>query len=1169
MSDLYQHETHRFASAGLQLRTPVDLTPPNQYTQLTNALPSVEGQLVARAAIKQIVNLPYPNEPSAGLHSLTRLNQQAISAVGDRVAGVDTTVQTLALPAGNTPVLRDIGRTGDPLSLPNFHFQADTASWQIIADRMGMKKYLGGTGAGYYVPLGIIPPSRSLTSKGIIGAAASAVASGVGNLSGGVAAAGVVARPTTLLNGWGDNGHVGAYELGVPQGFGFGLNGPAVAYNNPGNAFDGDPNTAASITLLHTHTYAGCVWSFQGFTGSSGVIGLSLNITSEVPDPGPFGISPGSWLRSAGVWYSLDAGSTWTQIYNVNTRTKQTDQVPIPSGQDITKIQVMAFLDAHDDMSHNVFEISIAPSVTPGPGYDWVYTYFNLITQSESNPSLPNWGTQYEQLAPAVITTPDPGFAGTAALSTIGGGGSTPVGAVLTAASEFESRQSVLFTGWPAATQQYSALYFEIQMSATVGGGDIGGAVYWAIYYSTDGGVSWKIALDGNNSIDYGATDLQPSFLLFLNLNQDLTKLQLRAVVMGVGNTTIPQNVTARRIRDRAGNLIITDLLTGGGGNRTVTLTITDIRTSGVFLTATPNTLDLASQQATVTVINSFDPQVGAFRLYRRGGTVTASWAFVQQYPMTAHDGLPVTLIDNVSDINLGAFVNINNDPPVTSVYVQNRALPYIWGPAFDPARLFGCGDPDRPGAVYFSNPGNADGWSSNNFIDVSAPSDPMQNGTVFNTRNYAFSKERMFEITQSLAGGGNFQPFETPCRRGLISPWGLLSTARAVYFVAKDGIYATTGGPEESLVENNIKPLFPTLDSPVGVMVEGYPAVDLERIEDIRLRYHNDELYFIYRGVSPATLQCLVFDQNKNRWRAAKFPVSIATIYSEEGGPASSLLLGDEDGTLFNTGTGSDIWLTNVGGGGMGPPPPPPPMIVTGPVPVVIQTGAFDQGSPLNLKEYGNVIFDIDPGGATNILPVTITPLLNGETITEAAITVTGTGRQQIPLTLGDVFGFNIEFNITFSRSDTVNPVIYQFDILWRPEPVSLTHWEARESSYGMPGFGHIRDSYVAIRSSSAVILTMTFDGIVQTYTIPSTGGLRQKVYVPFAANKGKLYKFSFDSVDGVSQFRLYVQDCELRVKPWVTSLGYQTVRAWGGETSLVTDAYESAILGSGGSGR
>src|SRR5215469_16513890 len=61
----------------------------------------------------------------------------------------------------------------------------------------------------------------------------------------------------------------------------------------------------------------------------------------------------------------------------------------------------------------------------------------------------------------------------------------------------------------------------------------------------------------------------------------------------------------------------------------------------------------------------------------------------------------------------------------------------------------------------------------------------------------------------------------------------------------------------------------------------------------------------------------------------------------------------------------------------------------------VRLRTGAHDQGVPLNQKQYGNVIIDLDPGGATTNQPVFVTPYINGEVASQATISVTGTGRQ------------------------------------------------------------------------------------------------------------------------------------------------------------------------------
>lgn len=168
----------------------------------------------------------------------------------------------------------------------------------------------------------------------------------------------ILQRPTTSLNGWGPNGHVGAYEEGVDQGFNFGLDsGTTDGYQNPGNAVDGDLSTDASAVILHSHTYAGCVWQFAALPASPVPGTLYLNILSAV-DPFTF------TGRSAGIWYSLDNGTTWTQVYNSPDHPKGWDSISLSPTTDTSLLQVMAFTDAHDDMGHYVYDIQLST----GPG---------------------------------------------------------------------------------------------------------------------------------------------------------------------------------------------------------------------------------------------------------------------------------------------------------------------------------------------------------------------------------------------------------------------------------------------------------------------------------------------------------------------------------------------------------------------------------------------------------------------------------------------------------------------------------------------------------------------------------------------------------------------------------------------------------------------------------
>lgn len=174
--------------------------------------------------------------------------------------------------------------------------------------------------------------------------------------------------PTTLLNGWAANAHVGYWEP-TDNTFVLGLEPTAVnPFTSPQNAYDGNQSTPASYADTHNASYAGCVWSFAGFPGlQSGatVASASLSIVSDVvPTSGPV-------HGQGSVWISTDGGTTWSNVYSAisTTRIKHTDTVSIPVGTDFTKLQVMAFAHSHDDLAMHVYEISlsIVQSAAAGP----------------------------------------------------------------------------------------------------------------------------------------------------------------------------------------------------------------------------------------------------------------------------------------------------------------------------------------------------------------------------------------------------------------------------------------------------------------------------------------------------------------------------------------------------------------------------------------------------------------------------------------------------------------------------------------------------------------------------------------------------------------------------------------------------------------------------------
>lgn len=163
----------------------------------------------------------------------------------------------------------------------------------------------------------------------------------------------VLASPTVLTNGWAANAQNAAYEEGVDEAYGWGLfDGPTSGYSTAGAACDSNLSTSANISFQNSEQYAGCIWSFAALAGSP-PSSLYLNVNSAV---NPYDSSG----RSAGVWYSLDGGTTWTQIYNTPNHAQFWDSVELSPTQDCSLIQVMAFMDANTEMAHFVYEIQLA-----------------------------------------------------------------------------------------------------------------------------------------------------------------------------------------------------------------------------------------------------------------------------------------------------------------------------------------------------------------------------------------------------------------------------------------------------------------------------------------------------------------------------------------------------------------------------------------------------------------------------------------------------------------------------------------------------------------------------------------------------------------------------------------------------------------------------------------
>lgn len=741
--------------------------------------------------------------------------------------------------------------------------------------------------------------------------------------------------------------------------------------------------------------------------------------------------------------------------------------------------------------------------------YAWRYTYVNEVTNTESNPSPEMLTASLETLSPVAFTTPDPDIGGSPASLPTNTSGDMSAGGFVG-----NSLASMRWPAWATPSQPYKALSLKVSSAILMAPRPVAFSTA-TIEYSTDGGATWNsvftvtVGPGGSYARGLGPGNAAVDTVALL-ATQDLSLLQVRAYVSTTDATP--------------------GVLASG-------LSITDLETVGTLEGSELDPVTFSSQSADLCVLPPTDPQETAIRLYRFGGTLTDNYYFVGQYPVSSltQGGCGVGFLeitDNAPDVQIEAnpTLELDNDMPVSSVQVMNQTLKAIWG--FD-ERVLGVGDPARPEAIYFSKRGNADAWPPENWIVTSEPGTEMMNGLSWALRCFAFSRERLYTLVLNVIQGVTFTPQETSCRRGLKGRFGFCVGEKGIYFVSKDGIYLTAGAEEVSVVDDSIRPLFPTFDDPIGVDTNGYEAIDMSDENGLRLSRHNSEIWFDYTGATSGDRQTLIYDERRNRWRgyfsAGGLVTSSAQMHYSEPETVSRLLTGHVGGKVLQSTNGvadeSDV------------------------ISVQIRTGAFDQGVPLNLKEYGNVIFDIDPGGADVANPVTITPYINGDQVPQAAITVTGTGRQRVALDLSDTYGLNMSFEITWTTVSSHAPIVYQLDILYRVEPAAMKHWEVPVNSLGMQGWFHVRDSYVVLRSAADVTMEFIMDnGSTQSFTLTSTAGVKKKLYVPFLANKIKLAGFTFDST---SDFRIYQPECELRAKQWITQLGYQVVPLFGAENA------------------
>lgn len=237
-----------------------------------------------------------------------------------------------------------------------------------------------------------------------------------------------------------------------------------------------------------------------------------------------------------------------------------------------------------------------------------------------------------------------------------------------------------------------------------------------------------------------------------------------------------------------------------------------------------------------------------------------------------------------------------------------------MWGDTDNTAFIFACGDPLRPGTLYFCKGNNLDSAPDTNQIEVTNPSEPLINGVMVNGIGMVFSAENGWMIypnfAQALATvtgtqGNPFSVQRAGVTRGLYIRSCITTDGSGVFFYrSKDGIEMSAGGQaQQSITDGELYNLFPHEGYVPETVWIGTTQINIQPPDDNfpekqRLHFATGYLYYDYQGLD-GNRWTLVFDVLASGWVRDVYQWTATVHALEEGPTANTALVGCIDGTI------------------------------------------------------------------------------------------------------------------------------------------------------------------------------------------------------------------------------------------------------------------------------
>lgn len=413
------------------------------------------------------------------------------------------------------------------------------------------------------------------------------------------------------------------------------------------------------------------------------------------------------------------------------------------------------------------------------------------------------------------------------------------------------------------------------------------------------------------------------------------------------------------------------------------------------------------------------------------------------------------TSVELVEDAASGGGLFTMNTPEMA-----RTAVPCVWGPfggGLTGSFVFGCGDANRPGAIYWTKGNHPESHPGTNVLDITSASEPLMNGCLYNGVSYVFSNQRLFSLYPSFGQVSDFTALEVPNAKGLYGRWGICTTPWGIAFASKDGVYMCAGGTPISLTDNDLYPLFaqessgndpsafPPIDGLADLTTSELQALypDAREPDSWSLTYGDGFLYFTYLSLNGEYRTWTgSFDESNGSfigWQLDSYTPAVSrqfyeVVHDEDTSAYTrrQVLNGTVDGQLARIGGDSDLGNAIVGH---------------------VRTAAHDMDDPRPRKFWGDGEIDIDSQCDQLTIKWGFDNFTYFSSTSTTSLNLHGRHRAVMDINTGKgQYAFNAGLDITWSvTSGTITLYLWTANWQLKPELTALrvTTWD----DLGYPG--------------------------------------------------------------------------------------------------------------------